>query len=74
MSDTHKKLHPKCIDYNDGHLGEAMDRVNSLGEIVNAIIHGHPAIIEHDLTEDVWDIYSAITKLYNKLGDIEDAE
>lgn len=58
-------------EFNEGHISEAMDRVNIIIVMINELLDNHPAILKTNLQNDIDMAANRLCEVYQKLGSYE---
>lgn len=61
-------------EFNDGHIIEGLDRLNSLMVMSHELLENHPAIIKAGLQDRLSKLQASIMDMYQAIGQLEEQE
>ena len=59
-------------EFNDGHIIEALNRLNTITMMIHKLLIDHPAILKADVQKDAHQAAGILLRAYQKVGELED--
>ena len=59
-------------EFNDGHIIEGLDRLNTIIMMIHELLIDHPAILKADVEGDAHQAIGILLCAYQKVGELED--